>query len=254
MPPAGQGPRPAALRRRPSRPQLKRDPLGGDRLADSMRIVVPTFCAILLACGTRDVKEAATQLPRADGIAERPADSSDAQPQFRIPHIEAHLIFKDGQLSDDIIGPHPWVLWNTIIGEGDATDRQTGVHHPSEATLVRVVVSGPPNRTLADAKVKLVVIGLGPSDTVIDVALPSLDSAGSPSGQHTRKVTLPGMGRGPSTIVMEGALTRFDSTGTQLVPFRLDGTGCERIGLTAHLIGDRVLDSLHAEIPFECGE
>jgi hypothetical protein len=144
-------------------------------------------------------------------------------------------------------------LWNTIIGEGDAMDRQTGAHHPSEATLVRVAVTGPPNRTLAGGKVKLVVIGLGPSDTVIDAALPPLDSSGSPSGPPTRSVTLP-MGRGPSTIVMEAALASFDSTGTQLVPFRLDGTGCERIRLTAHLIADRVLDSLLAEIPFECGE
>ncbi len=224
-------------------------------MADSTRIVVPTCCVILLACGTRDVKEAATQLPRADGIAERPADSSGAQPQFRIPHIEAHLIFEDGQLSDDIIGPHPWVLWNTIIGEGDATDRETGAHHPSEATLVRVVLTGPPNRTLPGAKVRLVVTGLwGPSDAVIDAALPRLDSSGSRSGPPTQSVTLPGLGRGVSTHVMQGALASFDSTGTQLVPFRLDGTGCERIGLTAQLIADHVLDSLHAEIPFECGE
>jgi len=219
-----------------------------------MRPSITTFCIISLACARGDVRQESQQLPRADSVVERPASTSGPASEFRIRHIEAHLIFEDGGLSDDVIGPHPWVLWNTIIGEGDATDRQTGVHHPSEATLVRVVVSGPPNRTLADARVKLVVIGLGPSDTVIDAALPSLDSAGSPSGQHTRKVTLPGMGRGPSTIVMEGALTRFDSTGTQLVPFRLDGTGCERIGLTAHLMADRVLDSLHAEIPFECGE
>ena len=173
--------------------------------------------------------------------------------EFRILHIEAHLIFNDGQLSEDIIGARPWVLWNTIIGEGDATDRATGVHHPSEATLVRVIVTGPPNRTLPDAKVKLLVIGLGPSDTVVDMPQMSLDSAGKPVAGRAR-VNLPGMGAGPSHIVMEAALTPFDSTGTQFVPFRLDGTGCERIQLTARLIADQVLDSLRAEIPFECGE
>jgi len=223
-------------------------------VAALMRIVLPICCTMVLACGNRDVKDTAARLPPSDRIVELSPDSSHQRSQLRIRHIEAHLIFEDGQLSEDIIGPHPWVLWNTIIGEGDATDRQTGVHHPSEATLARVVVNGPPNSTQPDAKVKLVVIGLGPSDTVIAIAAPSLDSATSPSAPTTRNVTLPGMGRGPSTIVLEAALRSFDSTGTQFVPFRLDGTGCERILLTAHLTTDRSLDSLHAEIPFECGE
>ena len=220
-----------------------------------MRPSITTFCIISLACARGDVRQESQQLPRADSVVERPASTSGPASEFRIRHIEAHLIFEDGGLSDDVIGPHPWVLWNTIIGEGDATDRETGAHHPSEATLVHVVLTGPPNRTLPGAKVRLVVTGLwGPSDAAIDAALPRLDSSGSRSGPPTQSVTLPGLGRGVSTHVMEGALASFDSTGTQLVPFRLDGTGCERIGLTAQLITDRVLDSLHAEIPFECGE
>jgi len=218
-----------------------------------MRTIGPNLCAVLLACGTHDVKSAAKQLARNDSIAQLSTDSSHPKLQVRIPHIEAHLIFDDGRLSDDVIGPEPAPLWNTIIGEGAAMDRQTGVHHPSVATLVRVVVTGPPNRTLPGAKVKLVVVGLGPSDSVINAALPRLDSTGSPSGE-TVKVNMRGVGHGPSTIVMEATLTPFDSTGRAWVPFRLDGTGCERIQLTAQLLTDRPLDSLHAEIPFECGE
>jgi hypothetical protein len=94
---------------------------------------------------------------------------------------------------------------------------------------------------------------LGPSDTVVDVPLMSLDSGGTPVA-HRAPVTLPGMGAGPSHIVMEATLPPFDSSGMQFVPFRLDGTGCERIQLSARLISRRVLDSLHVEIPFECGE
>ena len=119
---------------------------------------------------------------------------------------------------------------------------------------MRVVVTGPPNGTLPGAKVKLVVVGLGPSDTLIDAASPRLDSTGSPSGPPTVEVEMPGMGHGPSTIVLEAALMAFDSTGTAWVPFHLDGTGCERIQLTAKLLTDHPLDSLQAEIPFECGE
>jgi len=184
-----------------------------------MRPVFIPLCGILLACSKGDMKPTVQQPTRPDIVAERAADTSGPAREFGIPHIEAHLIFGDGQLSDDIIGPHPWVLWNTIIGEGDAGDRQTGVHHPSEATLVRVVIAGPPNRTLPNAKVQLLVGGLGPSDTL-----------------------------------MEATVASFDSTGRQFIPFRLDGTGCEKIQLTARLGTDRVLDSLRAEIPFECGE
>lgn len=61
-------------------------------------------------------------------------------------------------------------------------------------------------------------------------------------------------GLAPTDTVMEAALAPFDSTGIQFVPFRLDGTGCERIQLTARLTAERVLDSLYAEIPFECGQ
>ncbi len=223
-------------------------------MSNVMRTIGPILCAVLLACGTHDVKSAAKQLARNESIPQLSTDSARPKLQVRIPHIEAHLIFDDGRLSDDVIGPEPAPLWNTIIGEGAAMDRQTGVHHPSEATLVRVVVTGPPNGTLPGAKVKLVVVGLGPSDSVINAALPRLDSTGSPSGSPTVKVNMPGMGHGLSTIVMEAALTPFDSTGMASVPFRLNGTGCERIQLTVQLLTDRPLDSLHAEIPFECGE
>ncbi|HYL55631.1 MAG TPA: hypothetical protein VEU73_08665 [Gemmatimonadales bacterium] len=222
-------------------------------MSNVMRTIGPNLCAVLLACGTHDVKSVAKQLARNDSIPELSTDSARPKVQVRIPHIEAHLIYDDGRLSDDVIGPEPAPLWNTIIGEGAAMDRQTGVHHPSEAILVRVVVTGPPNGTLPGAKVKLVVVGLGPSDSVINVALPRLDSTGSPSGS-TVKVNMHGMGHGPSTIVMEATLTPFDSTGRAWVPFRLDGTGCERIQLMAQLLTDRPLDSLHAELPFECGE
>jgi hypothetical protein len=129
-------------------------------MPSALRALLTTISASLLACVSSDGKQTSVPLSQRDNAAQRSPDTSHPLSEFRIPHIEAHLIFRDGQLSEDIIGPHPWVLWNTIIGEGDATDRATGVHHPSEATLVRVVVTGPPNRALPDAKVKLLVIGL----------------------------------------------------------------------------------------------
>src|SRR5713226_2568868 len=169
-----------------------------------MRSFLTTLSAVLFACAKGDLKQAPQDLPHHETAVARPLATSRPLGELRIPHIEAHLIFAGGELSDDIIGAHHWTLWNTIIGEGDATDRKTGVHHPSKATLVRVVVAGPTNRILGGVKVELLVEGLGPSETV-----------------------------------MEGAVAHFDSTGMQFVPFLLDGTGCSRIRLTARLITDR---------------
>jgi len=163
--------------------------------------------------------------------------------------MEAHMIFKNDSLSEDIIGSTG--LWNTIIGEGDAMDSQGG-HHPSGATLVRVIVVGPPDQTLPGAKVKLVVTGLEPRNGVLDAVMPHLDLNGMPSPARTAKVNGPGTGKGPR--VMEAILTRFDSTGVQAVPFSLDGTGCEHISMTAQLIANHIRDSLQIAVPFECGE
>ena len=242
-----------SLRPRVLRPQLKRDPLGGDTTRTTMRAPFVALSAGLLACSPSAPPPRMQEASHRDTALMQVVDTTNRKvSEFRIPHIEAHLIFDDGQLSEDIIGEHPWVLWNTIIGEGDATDHQTGVHHPSEATLVRVVVSGPPNRTLPGAKVKLLVVGLGPSDTTIKATVVPPESM--QSGAHSVPVTLPGFGAGPSHIVLEADLESFDSTGTQFIPFRLDGTGCEPIKLSAQLITDRPVDSLDADIPFECGE
>ena len=197
-----------------------RDSLGGDQVSVP-GVLCFCICGALIACLSGKPNSFAKR-PSVVASSANPVLPLSTDPGLRILHIEAHLIFADGQLSPDIIGPHPWVLWNTVIGEGDATD-STGVHHPSTATLVRVVITGPSERSFAQARVELRVAGLDAMDT-------------------------------SAVGVMEAPLAAFDSSGKQSVPFRLNDTGCVTIRLTARLVTGQVLDSLRAEIPFECGE
>ena len=87
-----------------------------------------------------------------------------------IANIEAHLVYQFGDTSANIIGPHPWVLWNTIIGEGDAK-------RPSHATLVVVVVRGR-TRAIPRTKVRLSISGRLPGRDSMEAALVPFDSSG----------------------------------------------------------------------------
>jgi hypothetical protein len=136
---------------------------------------------------------------------------SHVQAPIEIVNIEAHLVYKSGDTSANIIGPHPWLLWNTIIGEGEAK-------RPSNATLVVVVVRGPPTRTVPGAKVRLFISGGSLRDS------------------------------------MQAALVRFDSRGLQRVPFQLAHTGCDSLHLSARLVPSRKPISRSADIAFRCGE
>lgn len=67
-----------------------------------------------------------------------PCSASDPQTQLVIQDIRAHLFYEhSGKLSRDITDPPQMVLWNTIIGGGDAAE-------PARNLLVVVVIEGPP--------------------------------------------------------------------------------------------------------------
>ena len=100
-----------------------------------------------------------------------PLRVSHIQALIDIAKIEAHLVYQFGDTSANIIGPHPWVLWNTIIGEGEAK-------RPSRATLVVVVVRGPRTRALPRAKVRLSISGRWPLRDSMETALVPFDASG----------------------------------------------------------------------------
>lgn len=88
-------------------------------------------------------------------ISARPLPSraahAAAAPEYRISDLRAQLFFSDrGTFSDDLLKRKELVLWNTIIGAGDAGG-------PSSATLIVVEVSGRPNSYPKGRKVELAV-------------------------------------------------------------------------------------------------
>jgi hypothetical protein len=137
-----------------------------------------------------------------------------------IDHLEAHLIFQDGSVSsyDVMDSPtyHP-ALWNTIIGEGIATDR-SGTHHASTSTLVVVAVSGPSSGYAPGLMATLEVSGPGRAAETLSDTVPHLDSLG-----RTR------------------------------ISFRIPDTGCDTLRLSARLNTDTVAVH-HGLVLFECGE
>jgi hypothetical protein len=72
-----------------------------------------------------------------------------AQP-YMIGAIRAQLWYPNtGRLSKDILSDKNFVLWNTIIGEGDAEE-------PSLHTLVTVEIIGRPGEDTAEREVEIV--------------------------------------------------------------------------------------------------
>jgi hypothetical protein len=115
--------------------------------------------------------------------------------------IEVRLFLADtGQFSEPI--NETSVLWNTIIGEGDAT-------RPSTSTLVKVLVSGPRGGFDKNSSVSLTVA--------------------KPKSRE-------------KPITMKKALGVFNAEGKQYVAFWLPNTGCEELRISARvgLVGKSV--------------
>lgn len=136
-------------------------------------------------------------------------------PPYKITMVKAMLFYdKKGTFSRDIFVKPDFVLFNTVAGEGDAESAST-------ATLVLVEVTGrlpkeenPPNR-----KVELTATAAG------KIIL--------------KRATYIGLYEGD---------TKF------FAAFWLYDTGCERIKLTARIIGQTQISTVTKTIPFECGE
>lgn len=136
-------------------------------------------------------------------------------PPYRITAIKAMLFYEQtGTFSRDILAKPEMGLWNTIIGEGEAGS-------PSGSTLVMVEVTGKKG-------------GDGPT-TPRKVELTATDS---------KKVVL-------KRAVDIGLL---EESGKFYAAFWLYDTGCNRIKLSARIIGQTQPSAMTRTIPFECGE
>ena len=125
--------------------------------------------------------------------------------------IEARLFFAhSGSFSEPLSENQP--LWNVVIGESGASE-------PSTATLVKVLVAGPPRAFDRNARVVLQIDGPTPKATR--------------SRQSKR-------------------LGVFDESGRQYVAFWLADTGCEPLRLSASLSGSK--EAVVRTLQFACGE
>jgi hypothetical protein len=144
---------------------------------------------------------------------------AQAKTSHKIKDVQAFLMYEEnGELSKNILGGD-FILWNTIIGEGDS-----GGH--SSSTLVKVVI------TTDGKEIK--------TNPVIQFSAVS---------KETKRV------RYNKTFEYqfptEGASKTF-------VPFLLHDTGCEVIAMTMKLVEkDKptvIYQTVKKEIPFNCGE
>jgi hypothetical protein len=137
----------------------------------------------------------------------------------KISDVKAFLIYEEnGQMSKNIFEGE-FVLWNAIIGEGDAEGH-------SSSTMVQVVVStdGKSNKT----------------NPVLQFSAVSTDKK-RVNYNKTIEYFFP----------TEGASKVF-------VPFLLHDTGCQQISMTMKLVEKSkptiVYQTLKKDIPFNCGE
>jgi hypothetical protein len=147
--------------------------------------------------------------------------SAQAAPAYRLSSLGAYLFFSDTGTFSALI-PESAPLWNTIVGEGWAG-------RTSNATLVRVSVTGPAG-SFAKGRMVQLVVRRGSGDPF--------------SGFNWGKVVL---NRTQSLSVLSAA-------GKTTVGFWLYGTGCTPLRLTATLRGQAATASLHRLVPFACGE
>jgi hypothetical protein len=191
---------------------------GGNSMENRVRLGLLVLALIAGACGHKSSAVPGGREPQ-QARTDRTADTVAAG-GYRIDHLEAHLIFDAGGVSSfDVLETptnHP-ALWNTIIGEGIATD-SNGMHHASNSTLVVVVVAGPPNARASGVVASLQVQGRELRSDAYTRLVPPLDSRGLAS-----------------------------------LEFRLHDTGCDSLRIRVRLnVGAQ--GSSDGLIAFECGE
>jgi hypothetical protein len=142
-------------------------------------------------------------------------------PPYNVVSLNAFLFFNDtGGFSRAI--PENALLWNTIIGEGWA-----GLS--SDATLIRVVVTGQPASYAPKRAVHLVV-------------------------REGRPLQAGGFRWGAVLQSRTGQLSGFTSGGRTTVAFWIPDSGCTPLQVTATLVGQAPRSVMTRVIPFACGE
>lgn len=138
-----------------------------------------------------------------------------AVPPYKITTVKAMLFYdKKGTFSRDIFAKPDFVLFNTVAGEGDAESAST-------ATLVLVEVTG---------------------------RLPKEEKP------PNRKVELTAKAAGKIILKRAIYIGLYEDDTKFYAAFWLYDTGCERIELTARIIGQTPASSVTKTIPFACGE
>ena len=136
-------------------------------------------------------------------------------PPYKVTAIQAKLFYHDkGTFSRDVLVKPNFAFWNVIIGAGDAEGY-------SDSTLVLVEVSGK-----------------------------SEEDAAPP----VRKVELTAVAKGKVLLKRALPVGLFSDDHKFYAAFWLYDTGCERVKLTARILGQSQPSSLSKTIPFECGE
>jgi len=143
---------------------------------------------------------------------------TQSAPDVQITDLRAHLFCdQTTEFTEDVISDQQTVLWNTIIGEGDAGCAST-------STLILITVHGPPEKYQGDVKVRFLA-------TV-------QDHEGETNTLVERTTSL--------------GITRPD--GFFFVPVWLYDTGCQPVDLYAWRTGARDQTERHETIEFMCGE
>jgi hypothetical protein len=143
------------------------------------------------------------------------ASRRPATPPYKITAIKAMLYYEQkGTFSRDILAAPEMTLWNTIIGEG-------GAGSPSGSTMVVVEVTGKAE-------------GDGPSPP--------------------RKVELTATASGKVLLKRAVDIGLLEETGKFYGAFWLYDTGCNRIKLSARVVGQTQPSAMTKFIPFQCGE
>jgi hypothetical protein len=145
----------------------------------------------------------------------RAVNARAAPPPYKITAIKAMLFYEQkGTFSRDILAKPEMSLWNTIIGEG-------GAGAPSSSTLVMVEVTG---------------------------------KGGVDAPTPLRKVELTASTSTKVILKRATEIGLLEESGKFYGAFWLYDTGCDRVKLSARIIGQAQPSVMTRVIPFECGE
>jgi len=138
------------------------------------------------------------------------------QGSAKIDAIHAHLFFDHkGKISEDILAKNDIYLWNTVIGEGYAGG------NPSTSTYVVIEISGQDIDSTRRAKVNIVVTN----------------------------------SKGAQIINITRGYSMYNAYKKSYIPLIVPDTGCERITISAKLIGKGFdPSSVSQTVPYNCGE